>query len=75
LKVAEAFDVAEQLGRTHELDELCASTAFAQADRRPAGRALRDVCPQTLDLDADENDWFLADVERAGLTPSRSSSR
>jgi diguanylate cyclase (GGDEF)-like protein len=68
----EAFDVAEQLGRTHELDELCASTAFAQADRLPSGAALFvNVCPQTLDLDADENDWFLADVERAGLTPEQ----
>ena len=68
----EAFDIAEQLGRTHELDELCASTAFAQADRLPSGVALFvNVCPQTLDLDADENDWFLADVERAGLTPEQ----
>ena len=68
----EAFDIAEQLGRTHELDELCASTAFAQADRLPSGAALFvNVCPQTLDLDADENDWFLADVERAGLTPEQ----
>ena len=68
----EAFDIAEQLGRTHELDELCASTAFAQADRLPSGIALFvNVCPQTLDLDADENDWFLADVERAGLTPQQ----
>ena len=68
----EAFDIAEQLGRTHELDELCASTAFAQADRLPSGVALFvNVCPQTLDLDADENDWFLADVDRAGLTPEQ----
>ena len=68
----EAFDVAEQLGRTHELDELCASMAFAQADRLPSGAALFvNVCPQTLDLDADENDWFLADVQRAGLTPEQ----
>ena len=66
----EAFDIAEQLGRTHELDELCASTAFAQADRLPSGVALFvNVCPQTLDLDADENDWFLADVERRRPCP------
>ena len=30
-----------------------------------------NVCPQTLDLDADENDWFLAAVSRAGLTPDQ----
>lgn len=68
----EAFDIAEQLGRTHELDELCASTAFAQADRLPNGAALFvNVCPQTLDLDEDHNDWFLAGVRRAGLSPER----
>ena len=68
----EAFDIAEQVGKTHELDELCASTAFAQADRLPQGVALFvNVCPQTLDLDADANDWFLAGVQRAGLTPDQ----
>jgi EAL domain-containing protein (putative c-di-GMP-specific phosphodiesterase class I) len=68
----EAFDIAEQVGKTHELDELCASTAFAQADRLPRGAALFvNVCPQTLDLDAEANDWFLAAVGRAGLTPDQ----
>jgi len=68
----EAFDIAEQLGKTHELDELCAATAFAQADRLPRGAALFvNVCPQTLDLDAEANDWLLAAVGRAGLTPDQ----
>jgi diguanylate cyclase (GGDEF)-like protein len=68
----EAFDIAEHVGKTHELDELCASTAFAQADRLPRGAALFvNVCPQTLDLDAEANDWFLAAVNRAGLTPDQ----
>jgi diguanylate cyclase (GGDEF)-like protein len=68
----EAFDVAEQLGRTHELDELCASRALAEAHRLPRGAALFvNVCPQTLDLDSDSNDWFLATVQRAGLTPEQ----
>jgi len=68
----EAFDVAEQIGRTHELDELCASAAFGQADRLPQGAALFvNVCPQTLDLDAEANDWFLAAVRAAGLTPEQ----
>jgi diguanylate cyclase (GGDEF)-like protein len=68
----EAFDIAEQIGKTHELDELCASTAFAQADRLPRGAALFvNVCPQTLDLDAEANDWFLAAVSRAGLPPDQ----
>jgi diguanylate cyclase (GGDEF)-like protein len=68
----EAFDVAEQLGRTHDLDELCATAALGQSDRLPHGAALFvNVCPQTLDLDAEENDWFLAAVESAGLTPDQ----
>jgi diguanylate cyclase (GGDEF)-like protein len=68
----EAFDIAEQVGKTHELDELCATTAFAQANRLPRGAALFvNVCPQTLDLDAEANDWFLAAVERAGLRPDQ----
>jgi EAL domain-containing protein (putative c-di-GMP-specific phosphodiesterase class I) len=29
------------------------------------------VCPQTLDLDAEANDWLLAAVGRAGLTPDQ----
>jgi len=67
-----AFDVAEQLGRTHELDELCAARALECADRLPRGAALFvNLCPQTLDLDADENDWFLTSVREAGLTPEQ----
>ena len=66
------FDVAEQLGRTHELDELCATRALGWADRLPQGAALFvNVCPQTLDLDADENDWFLTSVREARLTPEQ----
>ena len=68
----EAFDVAEQLGRTHELDELCVARALSEAHRLPRGAALFvNVCPQTLDLDADTNDWFLAAVRRAGLKPEQ----
>ncbi len=68
----EAFDIAEQIGKTHELDELCASTAFAQAERLPRGASLFvNVCPQTLDLDAEENDWLLGAVRAAGLTPDQ----
>jgi diguanylate cyclase (GGDEF)-like protein len=68
----EAFDVAEQLGRTHELDELCAARALGCADRLPRGAALFvNLCPQTLDLDAEENDWFLKSVREAGLTPEQ----
>lgn len=68
----EAFDVAEQLGRTHELDELCVASALGGAARLPPGAALFiNVCPQTLDLDADENDWFVNLVREAGLTPEQ----
>ena len=56
---AEAFDVAEQMGRVHDLDVLCVKSALAGAPDLPEGALLFvNLCPRTLDLDADENDWL-----------------
>jgi diguanylate cyclase (GGDEF)-like protein len=69
---AEAFDIAEQMGRVHDLDVLCANSALAGAPDMPEGALLFiNLCPRTLDLDADENDWLRLAVERAGFSTER----
>jgi diguanylate cyclase (GGDEF)-like protein len=68
---AEAFDLAEQIGRVHELDVLCASLALRDAPPLPDGTLLFiNLTPQTLDLDAKGDDWLLDAVERSGLSPA-----
>jgi diguanylate cyclase (GGDEF)-like protein len=67
---AEAFDIAERIGRLRDLDMLCAELALTRAPVLPAGtRLFLNLSPETLDLDADGADWLLGTVERAGLLP------
>jgi|GEM_PF-933273 len=67
---AEAFDIAEQLGRVHQLDVLCAQHALRTApDLGPEVLLFVNLAPLTLDLDAEGGDWLLDEVERAGLSP------
>jgi diguanylate cyclase (GGDEF)-like protein len=69
---AEAFDIAEQMERVHELDVICAKNALAGTAHLPEGALLFiNLCPRTLDLDADKNDWLCSVVEQAGLSPER----
>ncbi|MDX6628035.1 MAG: hypothetical protein QOH00_281 [Gaiellales bacterium] len=69
---AEAFDIAEQMERVHELDVICAKNALAGTAHLPEGALLFiNLCPRTLDLDADKNDWLRSVVEQAGLSPER----
>ena len=69
---AEAFDIAEQMGRVHDLDVLCVKSALAGAPDLPEGALLFvNLCPRTLDLDADENDWLRLAVEHAGFSAER----
>jgi len=69
---AEAFDIAEQLGRVHQLDVLCVRSALRAAPKLPPGALLFvNLAPQTLDLDAERNDWLGQAVERAGLPRER----
>jgi diguanylate cyclase (GGDEF)-like protein len=69
---AEAFDIAEQIGKVHELDVLCVNSALrAVPDLQPGVLLFLNLAPQTLDLDAEGNDWLRAAVEQAGLTPQR----
>lgn len=69
---AEAFDIAEQLGQVHALDVLCVTTAIRSAPPLPDGALLFvNLSPQTLDLDAESNDWLLELTRQAGISPSR----
>jgi diguanylate cyclase (GGDEF)-like protein len=69
---AEAFDIAEQAGRVHELDMLCVRDALAAATSLPAGALLfLNLCPTTLGIDAGGNDWLLTAVQESGLDPHR----
>jgi diguanylate cyclase (GGDEF)-like protein len=68
---AQAFDVAEQIGRVRDLDALCAASALRSAADLPDGALLfLNIAPQTLDLGADD-DWLLDAVDAAGLEPGR----
>jgi diguanylate cyclase (GGDEF)-like protein len=69
---AEAFDIAEQLGRVHELDRVCVEDALAAAPDLPDEALLfLNLCPSTLGLDADGNDWLRTAVQQAGLPLDR----
>jgi diguanylate cyclase (GGDEF)-like protein len=65
---AEAFDIAEQIGRVHQLDMLCVQSALRAAPELEPGVLLfLNLSPHTLDLDAEANDWLSLAVEQAGL--------
>ena len=67
---AEAFDVAEQIGRVHQLDVLCVENALLSAPELAPGVLLFiNLSPLTLDLDADGDAWLGPAIERAGLLP------
>jgi diguanylate cyclase (GGDEF)-like protein len=67
---AEAFDVAEQIGRVHQLDVLCVENALRLAPELEPGVLLFiNLSPLTLDLDADGDAWLGPAIERAGLLP------
>jgi EAL domain-containing protein (putative c-di-GMP-specific phosphodiesterase class I) len=69
---AEAFDIAEQLGRVRQLDMLCVQSALSAAPALDPGVLLfLNLAPLTLDLDADADDWLRLAVEGAGLEPSQ----
>jgi EAL domain-containing protein (putative c-di-GMP-specific phosphodiesterase class I) len=70
---AQAFDLAGQIGRVHDLDVLCAGQALADTPELPDSALLfLNLMPQTLDLDSKGDDWLLDAVTRCGLTPDRS---
>ncbi len=69
---AEAFDIAEQLGRVHSLDVICVESALRNApELGPDVLLFLDLAPLTLDLDAEGGDWLQEAVEHAGLSPEK----
>ena len=69
---AEAFDIAGQIGRVHQLDVLCVERALRVAPELDRDVLLfLNLSPLTLDLDADGDDWLQTAVEQAGLSPQR----
>src|SRR4029077_2898519 len=66
---AEAFDIAGQIGRVHQLDVLCVQSALRCAPELDRDVLLfLNLSPLTLDLDADAKPWLAPAVERAGLS-------
>jgi diguanylate cyclase (GGDEF)-like protein len=69
---AEAFDLAERIGRVHDLDVLCAQRALQEVPELPGDALLFiNISPQTLERDAKGSTWLQAAAERAGMAPNR----
>lgn len=67
---AEAFDIAEQLGRVHALDVLCVKSALnSLPELDPDVLIFLNLAPMTLDLDAEDGAWLAEAVAQAGLRP------
>jgi EAL domain-containing protein (putative c-di-GMP-specific phosphodiesterase class I) len=70
---AEAFDVAQRIGRVHDLDVLCTREALRRAARElpPDALLFLNVAPQTLDREARGGEWLLGALAEAGLGADR----
>jgi diguanylate cyclase (GGDEF)-like protein len=68
----EVFDIAEKIGRAHELDSLCVHSILARAAELPSDVLLfLNLTPQTLDHNLLTGTMLLDAVLAAGLTPDR----
>jgi EAL domain-containing protein (putative c-di-GMP-specific phosphodiesterase class I) len=68
----EAFDLAERIGRAHELDAVCRAAALASAGELPGDALLFiNVSPQSLNHGRLDPLEFVEAVQAAGLTPER----
>ena len=69
---AEAFDVAEQVGRIGDLDQLCVARILERAGSMPANALLFiNVHPSSLDDERTGPRWLLDAARGAGVDPSR----
>jgi diguanylate cyclase (GGDEF)-like protein len=69
---AEAFAVAEKIGRAHDLDAICRAAALARADELPEDALLfLNVNPQSLTHSAVDDDRLVRAVNAVGLDPER----
>ncbi len=68
----DAFDIAERIGKAHELDRACRTSILARAATLPPDALLfLNVSPQTLDHGELSGTTLVQAVEAAGLTPER----
>ena len=68
----EAFDIAERIGRAHDLDKICRDAVLARTRELPTDVLLfLNVSPQSLDHDAFGGDALVRAVRAAGLEPHR----
>ena len=68
----EAFEVADSIGRGHELDAVCRRAALAAAHALPGDVLLfLNVSPQTIEHDGLAGDSLVQAVRGAGLEPER----
>jgi len=68
----EAFDIAERIGRAHDLDAVCRNAILDRAGELPPDALLfLNLSPQTLDLDVLAGTALVDAVRAAGLRPER----
>ena len=68
----DAFDIAERIGKAHQLDGVCRAAILAKATALPADALLfLNICPQSLDHDELDGSALVHAVAAAGLTPDR----
>jgi diguanylate cyclase (GGDEF)-like protein len=68
----DVFDLAERVGRAHEIDAVCRRAALRRANELPQGVLLfLKVAPRSLDHGHFDPATFAAEVVTAGLSPSR----
>lgn len=69
---AEAFEIAEAIGRAHQLDHLCCRTILARGQSLAAGALLfLNLSPQSLDHDLLTAEGLVSLVEAGGLVPGQ----
>jgi diguanylate cyclase (GGDEF)-like protein len=69
---SEAFDIAEKIGRVHELDEICRGAILARAIDLPEDALVfMNLSPQSLDHALIGGSLLADEVLAAGLAPNR----
>jgi diguanylate cyclase (GGDEF)-like protein len=68
----DAFDIAERLGKAHDLDRICRAAVLEKARLLPPDALLFiNVCPQSLDHEEFRGNALVEAVELAGFRPER----
>ena len=72
INTQDAFDIAERIGKAHELDRVCRDAILEKAKALPAGALLfLNVNPQSLDHEGLAGRSLVDAVEAAGLSADR----